>query len=106
MRTAEEHAMVIEQLENICRALPWCQGLNWRFSDLKKDALADLYAALEGLSLRFCELLPIHKGPTTKNSLGIALAKYLYDHPERCQATLLSLNRSTGLPSTASLLAN
>ena len=79
MRTAEEHAMVIEQLENICRALPWCQGLNWRFSDLKKDALADLYAALEGLSLRFCELLPIHKGPTTKNSLGIALAKYLYD---------------------------
>ena len=98
--------MVVEQLENICRALPWCQGLNWRFSDLRKDALSDLYAALEGLSLRFCELLPIAHGPTTKNSMGIALARYLYDHPERCQLTLNSLKRSAGLPQVASLLAN
>ncbi|MBI1841152.1 MAG: hypothetical protein HYR88_09905 [Verrucomicrobia bacterium] len=106
MRTGEEHAMVVEQLENICRALPWCQGLSWRFSDLRKDALADLYAALEGLSLRFCELQPIFKGPTTKNSLGVALARYLYDHPDRCQATLHSINRCAGLPEAASLLSN
>ena len=106
MDAAHENTLVTEQLQNICSALPWCHGLGARFSDLRKDALADLYAALEGLSLRFCELLPIAKGPTTKNSLGIALARYLFDHPDRCNATLAGLNQCASTPELHSFLAN
>lgn len=106
MEATQEHMLVIEQLQNICSALPWCHGLGSRFSDLRKDALADLYAALEGFSLRYCELLPIPQGPTTKNSIGIALARYLYDHPDRCNATLAGLNRCTSKPELHSFLAN
>lgn len=86
-----EHVTVSEQLSDICKALPWCHGLNWRFSDLKEDALSDLYAALEGLCVRFCELLGLPRIQATKRPLGQALAKYLYDHPDRCEETLNAL---------------
>ena len=91
-----EHTIVAQQLNNICRALPWCQGLSWRFSDLQDDALPDLYAALEGLSTRFCEILGRGTSSQVRSSrtLGVSLAKYLYDHPDRCQETLNALGLS------------
>lgn len=102
METFKEHDVVAQRLNAICETLPWCQGVSWRFSDLQQDALSDLYAALEGLSIRFCELLGLKNGSVADESrtLGVSLAMYLYDHPDRCHDTLQAIMTSAAEIST------